>query len=522
MKSLLISIIITLNCIIVSVSCFNHYPAPDQYHKHRSTNLDLLYATITDLKEALNDLQITPAQLVHQYLRRIQEVNREGPELNAVIETNPDAEKIAHKLQYGKGALNGIPILVKDIIDTADRLSTTAGSYALLGSKVPRDAFVIRQLRKAGAIILGKTSLSEWSGFRVFNISRQGVSARGGVSKSAYVTNGDPLGSSSGSAIAVSVGLCAAALGEETDGSIIGPASRNGIVGMKPTVGLTSRSGVIPISHIQDSIGPMAKTVEDVALLLEVIQGEDPRDNATVGVRRESCYTKYLKGVSGFKGVRVGVLRYDVITNATNPEQVKVFDEAVKLIRSHGALVKDPIRLKNSDELDLPAELIVAVGQFKENIENYLRQLKHTKIRTLRDIINFNNDHKSLEFNQYLSDQDIFLFAENTIVTSEDLANYARLAQSLEQTLEKHHLDILITLAEFGTRPSAIAGSPMITVPLGYLQVGDGTTDLQPFGLGIMGRKWSEGLLLKVAHAFEQATHVRDRVRPKYAPKDSY
>ncbi|CAF1341508.1 unnamed protein product, partial [Didymodactylos carnosus] len=471
--------------------------------------VDLLTATIPQLKEALSSHQFTSKQLIQWYLERITKVNRKGPKLHAVIETNPGAMKIAHQLDLHKSfhqsrPLNGIPVLVKDNIATADKMNTTAGSYALLGSRVPRDAFVVEKLRKAGAIILGKASLSEWAGFRASNSTRQGVSARGGISKSAYLTDGDPSGSSSGPAIAVSIGLCAAALGTETDGSIIQPAGRNGIVGLKPTVGLTSRSGVVPISHRQDSIGPMGRTVGDVALLLEVIQGEDWRDDATQNVpMRQSNYTQYLKGTNGFKNMRLGIVRQGIFTNL-NSEVVSTFDKAIKLMKSHGAHIQDPMDIDTIDEImNGTAEVEVLLMDFKQDIQHYLSELipKRTKVpRTLADLIDFNNHHSNKEFSTYMPDQDYFLMAENS-TTTENITDYIRLSKSVEQIMNKYNADALVLPADVFPSPSAISGLPTITVPLGYLNKTEG---LQPFGIAFIARAWNEGILLQLAHAFEQ------------------
>ncbi|CAF1207123.1 unnamed protein product [Rotaria sordida] len=470
--------------------------------------------------DAMHNNKITSKQLVELYLQRIDQVNLKGPSLHALIETNPDALTIAHRLDHERnrrGKLHGIPIIVKDNMATYDKLNTTAGSYALLGSKVSRDAFVVQQLRKAGAIILGKASLSEWSNFRSLVVPRNGVSGRGGVSKSAYVTDGDPSGSSSGSAIAVSIGLCTVALGTETDGSVVAPASRNGIVGLKPTVGLTSRSNVIPISFRQDTVGPMGKTVTDVALLLEVIQGVDPRDNATLKSRPEKTYTQFLRGTKGFKNVRLGVIPPFNFTNKTAPYIVSTFNKAIELMCSYGAIVQNPVNFTNMDQLlNSTTELDVLIAEFRQNINNYLSTLTNTKMHTLQDLINFNNAHKDLEFSPYLPDQQLFILSQEAPPLSiEREAEYIRLSKSLNQTMDIYNLDALVAMSEDYASLAAVGGYPIISVPLGYLQTAGGP---QPFGIQFMGRAWSEGILLQLAHAFEQATHVRDKVRPIYAP----
>ncbi|RUO95916.1 amidase signature domain-containing protein [Jimgerdemannia flammicorona] len=338
-------------------------PKPQTLHR-KHVNIDLLNADINQLQKLLSTGKLTSVELVKMYLERIDKVNKKGPALNAIIETNPDAIAIARRLDIERkmkgprGPLHGIPILVKDNIATFDKMNTTAGSFALLGSKVPRDAHVIAKLRRAGAIILGKTNLSEWANFRSSN-NTNGWSARGGQTKSAYVLNGDPCGSSSGSGVATSIGLAAVSLGTETDGSIICPSSSASLVGIKPTVGLTSRAGcchehvigVIPISHTQDSVGPMARNTLDAAIVLSIIAGPDPRDPATLarGAKFHPDYTKLLNKKYGFKGYRIGVPRKVFFDPDYIGSEVAVaIEKAIKIIAKAGAHIQDPANLPSA------------------------------------------------------------------------------------------------------------------------------------------------------------------------------
>ncbi|CAF0788361.1 unnamed protein product [Didymodactylos carnosus] len=507
--------------------------------KSSTKGIDLLFSTISELQIALESNWITSRDLVTWYLERIDEVNKD---LRAVIETNPDALVIAKQLdseRKEKGArspLHGIPVLVKDNIATADKMNTTAGSYALLGSRVPRDAGVIYRLRKAGAIILGKASMSEWAAFRSTNETREGWSARGGMSASAYIKDGDPCGSSSGSGIAASIGLSAATLGTETDGSIVCPASRASIVGLKPTVGLTSRAGVIPISHTQDSVGPMAQTVRDVALVLEIIQGIDPHDNATLDMDavRPCNYTQFLLGSEGFKNMRLGVVRRGIFDNSSSvtvsQEQVNAANDAIKLMKKLGAHIQDPADIETIDEINRSAaELTVLNTDFKQDIKAYLSELTNTNIKTLADLIQFNREHQDVEFSKYMINQNQFEASENTTGYDSDeyiqaVATSLRLGrkEGIDYTLDKYKLDALIMIGDGASTASAIARYPIISVPLGYLTKQNGINEAlsgTPFGMLFTGRAWSEGTLLRLAHAFEQATHIREKVRPQFAPE---
>ncbi|CAF0969493.1 unnamed protein product [Rotaria sordida] len=491
--------------------------------------IDPITATIKSLAEDLSACRYSSFDLVRWYLTRIDAVNRQGfHPLHAVIETNPDALMIANALDqerhiYGsRSLLHGIPILIKDNIATNDKMETTAGSLALVGSLVPRDAFIVQRLRQAGAIILGKTSLSEWSNFKSDNSTRDGWSARGGLSNSAYVADGDPSGSSSGSAIATSAGLCAAAIGTETAGSIVMPSSLANIVGIKPTVGLTSRSGIIPISHDHDSVGPMGKTVEDVALLLEIIQGVDSRDYATqqIGIIRHQNYTQFLLGIEGLRHLRLGVIRQDI--HISNEREDKI-QKAIELMRFYGAIVIDPVNVSGIGDKNLLNDLVSLFRyNFRHDISNYLSELKNTRMKSLRDLIEFNIEHADQQFHDvYSPNQNIFISSDmQRNFTANDYANlYNKTRQfdgqyGIDATLIQYKLDALIVAdtKHYITYMASSVGYPLIVVPLGFNE-----SNNEPYGLMFAGTAWSESILLRIAHGFEQALPIRNTIRPKYA-----
>ncbi|UJR07681.1 hypothetical protein I4U23_011967 [Adineta vaga] len=500
------------------------------------SSIPLIDPVTTNMRTLIDDLsncRYSSWDLVRWYLSRIDDVNRQGSHpLHAVIEINPDALDIANaldkerKMNGRRSLLHGIPILIKDNIATDDQMKTTAGSLALVNSRVPRDAFVVEQLRKAGVIILGKTSLTEWSNFKTENLTRQGWSPRGGLPSSAYVADGDPGGSSSGSAIATSAGLCAAALGTETCGSIISPASRANIVGLKPTVGLTSRSGVIPISYDHDSVGPMGKTVEDVALLLEVIESVDSRDNATqqAGIVRHQNYTRFLQGIEGLRNLRLGVVRQAINISIEKENQ---FQKAIDILRFHGAIVIDPVNVTGLDDENLISYLKdLMTYNFRKDLRNYLSELENTNIRSLKDIIEFNLQHVDEEFHhEYSPNQQIFVLAEDHMNMTADeyaiLYNKTREIggkNGIDATLNEYELDAIIVPdpEHEMTLFASFAGYPLIVVPLGFNE-----SNNEPYGLMFVGRAWSESMLLRVAHGFEQAFPLRNRIRPKYAEQNS-
>ncbi len=471
---------------------------------------------LTELGQALALGRYTSVDLVHKYADRISRFDKAGPKLNSVLELNPDAESIAAALdrerkQNGpRGPLHGIPILLKDNIDTADRMNTTAGSLALLGSPAPRDAALVERLRTAGAVILGKTNLSEWANFRSTR-STSGWSGRGGQTRNPYALDRNPSGSSSGSAVAVAASLCAAAIGTETDGSIISPATANGIVGIKPTLGLIPGAGVIPISKRQDTAGPMARNVSDAALLLSVLSAGN--------------YGSALGHKDGLKGARLGVVR-DLF--GAGSQLGEAMDEAVKTLKDLGALVTDPIQIPNSSKTgDL--ELEALQWEFKNDLNEYL-QARKGPVKSLQEIIDFNNKNRDKElalFGQELLEQSQAKGPLTSRMYTSLAARLNRMAKSegIDRAINDQRLDALIAPsggvawltnyqtgdqdAESASRPAAIAGYPHITVPMAYISG-------LPVGLSFFGPPRSDARLIRYAWTFEQATQVRKP--PQYLP----
>jgi amidase len=498
-------------------------PAPQRI-RVRSFALDEV--TIDELRRRMAAGKASSVDLVKRYVARIKEIDRSGPALNSVIETNPDAFRIAEELDRERkskgprGPLHGIPVLLKDNIDTHDRMWTTAGSLALAGSIPPRDAFLVEKLRSAGAVILGKTNLSEWANFRD-SASISGWSARGGQTKNAYVLDRNPSGSSSGSAVAVAANLCAVAVGTETDGSIVSPASYNGIVGIKPTLGLISRAGIIPIAQSQDTAGPMARTVKDAAILLSSLTGTDPRDPATAesSAKAQPDYAQDL-AADGLKGARIGIAR---TLFGFHPEVDAIMEKVILLLTREGALIVDPIDFKKSPELD-GAEIEVLRFEFKAGLNAYLAGLgSNAPVRTLQDIIEFNEQHRDIELRWFGQRQ--FIRSQEKGPLS-DPAYQAALAKSkrltreegIDAVVDKHSLDAIlaptnnpahVTDLVLGdhwlggsSTYAAVAGYPSITVPAGHVSG-------LPIGLSFFGGAWSEQKLVRIAYAFEQATHAR-------------
>lgn len=448
------------------------------------------------------------------YLREIQRLN---PLLHGVIEVNPDALLQADTADHERKAkapgslpgLHGIPILLKDNIATKDKLNTTAGSFALLGSVVARDAGVVTKLRKAGAIILGKASLSEWANFRTSN-APNGWSARGGQSKNSYNLSADPCGSSSGSAISVAANMVAVSLGSETDGSIICPAGSNSVVGIKPTVGLTSRAGVIPISPRQDTIGPICRTVSDAVYVLDAIAGFDHNDaQATKEASKYipvGGYKKFLKA-DGFKGKRLGIVRNPSISSSSNAD---IFEDHLATLRQGGAILIDHLEITNIDSIldsTSSGEEAAMLAEFKLSLNAYLKELVASPVRSLADVIAFNQKFSNLEkIKEY--GQDIFLEAEKTngIQSTEKkaLLNLTRLSkEGFEKLMRENRLDALVTNGPDVSPVLAIGGFPGISVPAGYDSNG------VPFGICFGGLKGSEPKLIEIAYGFEQATKIR-------------
>ncbi|MGO8926413.1 MAG: amidase [Limisphaerales bacterium] len=501
------------------------------YRRVKPFALDEL--TITQLQGLMTSGSASAVSLVKRYRARIGDIDRHGPTLNAVIELNPDALAIAaaldqeRKARGPRGRLHGIPVLIKDNIGTHDRMTTTAGSLALAGSVPPQDSFVAQKLRAAGAVILGKTNLSEWANFRG-SLSSSGWSARGGQTRNPYVLDRNPSGSSSGSAVAVAANLCAVAVGTETDGSILSPASFNGIVGIKPTLGLISRAGIIPIAHSQDTAGPMARTVTDAAILLSALAGTDPRDTATAAsdAKAERDYTRFLDA-DGLRGARLGVARAFF---GFHPKGDALIETALVSMKRLGAEIIDPVALKKSPELEA-AELEVLCYEMKADMNAYLAGLgPDAPVRTLKDIIAFNEQHR---------DQELLWFGQEELLKSEAkgplteqayldaLATCRRLAatEGIDAVMDKDRLDGIVAptstpahLTDWlngdhglgdSTTPAAVAGYPSITVPAGQIFG-------LPVGISFFGRAWSEPKLLRVAFAFEQVTQARKP--PQFLP----
>lgn len=490
---------------------------------------DLEEQTIAELQAAMESGQRTARQLVEAYVERIQALDASGPTLRAVIELNPDALEIAEALDHeraahgSRGPLHGIPILLKDNIDTADGMETTAGSLALVGVKRAQDAYIAARLREAGAILLGKANMSEWANFRSTH-SSSGWSARGGQALNPYALDRTPCGSSSGSATAVAANLCAASIGTETDGSILCPASINGVVGIKPTVGLTSRAGVIPISHSQDTVGPFARTVADAAILLGVLAGEDARDPATQARAGQipMDYRQYLDA-DALRGARIGIPR-EIHTGFSEKTDV-VFATVIETLQSLGAVLVDPANLPSAKEMRTSeAELTVLLYEFKADLNAYLATLvPKAQAHSLEELIAFNREHAAQEMPYF--GQELFEMAQaKGPLTDEEYvkarAECLRLArdEGIDAVMREHNLDALcmptgepawkIDLIDGdhsmggASQPAALAGYPAITVPAGY-------TFGLPLGVTFMGLAFTEPKLIGFAYAFEQATKVR-------------
>jgi amidase len=495
---------------------------------------ELNEATIAQLQEMMSKHQLSATELTEYYLSRIHALDSHGPKVNSVLELNPDAISIAQALDEERetkgprGPLHGIPVLLKDNIDTADKLHTTAGSFALLGPPAPLDATVAARLRAAGAVILGKAGLSEWANFRS-NHSSSGWSGRGGQVHNPYYLDRNPCGSSSGSGAATSANFTTFALATETDGSIVCPASINGIVGIKVTLGLTSRAGVVPISHSQDVVGPHARTVADAAAVLGALVGVDPRDPATAASAGNfhTDYTQFLDP-NALKGARLGVARatftgYSDKTDAS-------FAAALEILKSAGATLVDPADLPSAAQLFAGVdETTVLFYDFPRDIQAYLATRTGLSVHTLADLIAFNNAHADIEL-QYFG-QETFLACENSGITAAQYAQsvinahmFAR-DQGIDAVLKNFNVDAIVTptgspswttdlingdhFTGADSSPAAVAGYPHITVP-------GGTAFGLPIGLSFTGTAWSEPRLIALAYAFEQAAQAR--LEPKFLP----
>ncbi|MDX1428796.1 MAG: amidase [Rhodothermales bacterium] len=486
-------------------------------------------ATFADLQKQMESGERSSRELCELYLERIADLDNGGPSLHSVIEVNPDALDIAEKLDRERdaatlrGPLHGIPIILKDNINTADRMSTSAGSLALKDSRVEADAFLVSRLRASGAVILAKSNLSEWANFRSTR-SSSGWSARGGQVRNPYVLDRSPCGSSSGSAVVVAANMCAAAVGTETDGSIVCPSSANGIVGIKPTVGLVSRSGIIPIAHSQDTAGPMARTVTDAAILLGAMTGIDQEDGATAEQKAYRDYTQFLDE-AGLEGARIGVARNFL---GFHEGVDRLIDDVIEVLTSQGATVVDPADITTKGEYG-DSEYEVLLYEFKAGLNRYLAGLgPDAPVRTLSDLIDFNRDHREEEMPFF--EQEIFEAAQKKgDLTSpeylEALAKNHRLTreEGIDATIRKHDLDAImaasggpawtidvVTGDRFlggSSSPAAVSGYPNITVPAGQIHG-------LPVGVSFFGRAFSEPRLLRIAYAYEQAS--RKRIPPQF------
>ncbi len=486
--------------------------------------------TISELQEGLNSGKFTARSLVAKYSARIEEVDKSGPAVKAVIEMNPDALSIADELDRERrakgprGPLHGIPILIKDNIDTADRMMTTAGSLALVGSKPPKDSFVAQKLRAAGAIILGKTNLSEWANIRSSH-STSGWSGRGGLTKNPYALDRNPCGSSSGTGAGISANLAAVGIGTETDGSIVCPSNANGLAGIKPTVGLISRSGIIPISHSQDSAGPMSRTVRDAAILLSALTGIDPEDSATAASagKSQADYSQYCDP-NGLNGARIGVVRKYFGFNDSVDALMK---RSIDVMKKQGATIVDPADISTLGKFD-ESELLVFMYELKADLNAYLARLgADAPVHSLNEIIEFNDKNRSREMPYF--GQDLFLRSQSKGPLTEQayldaVARNRQLARAegIDAVMEKNRLDALVAptggpawltdlpngdhAAGGSSNAAAVAGYPNINVTAGFLFG-------LPVGISFFGRAWSEPTLIKLAYAFEQATKARQAPR---------
>ena len=487
--------------------------------------------TISELQQKMSTGELTSLQVTESFLERIRDIDQRDAGVNSVIELNPDAQSIAAKLDEERASgrvrspLHGIPILIKDNIDTHDKMQTTAGSLALEGNIAPRDAFIVKQLRKAGAVILGKTNLSEWANFRGKR-SVSGWSSRGGLTRNPYALDRSACGSSSGSGAAVAASFCSAAVGTETDGSIICPAQTNGIVGIKPTLGLVSRSGIIPISHSQDTAGPMARTVADAAILLGALTGVDKNDSVTAASAKRALkdYTRFLDK-DGLKGARIGVARNMCGTDA---RILELFDQSIFVMRNLGAVIVDPANLPNFDKFG-KTEVEVLHYEFKADLNKYLAGAG-ARIKNMADVIQFNEENKARVM-PYFGQEHMLAAQEKGSLRDktyrEALAKNQLLTRKngIDAVMKKHKLDALIVpsggpswLIDLAngdainwdmesTSPAAVAGYPHITVPMGYIFG-------LPVGLSFFSKAWQEPMLIRLAYAFEQATKAR--VEPKF------
>lgn len=486
------------------------------------TSFKFREVTIDELQQKMQSDELTAEQICTEYLERIEQLD---PLLNAVIELNPDALDIARKLdeerKNGKvrGPLHGIPVMIKDNIDTGDKMQTTAGSLALEGNIADEDAFIVKKLREAGAVLLGKTNLSEWANFRSTN-SSSGWSGRGGQVRNPYILDRSPCGSSSGTAVAVAANLCTVGIGTETNGSIVCPSGVNGVVGIKPTLGMWSRRGIIPIAHSQDTAGPMARTVKDAAILLGELAAFDSEDAETHLEKGKihSDYTQFLDK-NGLEGMRIGIASQ---MTGFNSKVDKVFQKAVQAMRNKGAEVVDNVEFEHNNKWGSPSYQVL-LYEFKADLNKYLAEHPNAPASNIQDIIDFNK--KNADRSMPWFDQEIFeQAAEKGDPTTEEyleaLKNSKRFAgkEGIDAVMEEHNLDAIVAqtngpawtidwingdhFSGGSSSPAAISGYPNITVPMGFVHG-------LPVGISFFGKAWSEPTLLKIAYGFEQATMHR-------------
>lgn len=482
--------------------------------------------TVADLQAGMSSGKYSAQSLTRKYLDRIDDIDRRGPSVNSVIELNPDAQAIAAEMDRERkagrvrGPLHGVPVLIKDNIDTHDRMMTTAGSLALAGSIPSQDSTVARKLREAGAVIIGKTNLSEWANFRSSH-SSSGWSGRGGQTRNPYVLDRNPCGSSSGTGAAIAANLAAIGVGTETDGSVVCPSNANSLVGIKPTLGMVSRAGIIPIAHSQDTAGPMCRTVTDAAILLAAMTGTDPRDAETKSIPTKALngYSKFLDA-NGLKGARIGVQRK---SHGFNDAVDKLMHDSIDVLKRLGAVVIDPADIPTQGKFD-DSEFEVLLYEFKADLNAYLASLgPRAPVKSLKDVIEFNEKNRDRELRYF--GQDILVKAQAKGPLTERkyrmaLAKNHRLTRTegIDAVMNKHRLDAIIAPTGGPAWPtdlvngdhftggyssaSAVAGYPHITVPAGYVFG-------LPVGISFFGRAWSEAKLITYAYAFEQATKAR-------------
>ena len=490
--------------------------------------------SIADIQHKLAIGELTSYQLVNYFLKRIETIDRDGPSLNSILEVNPDAHELAIKLDNERRAgkvrspLHGIPIVLKDNIDTHDRMTTTAGSLALEGYIADHDAFLVKRLRQAGALILGKANLSEWANFRSTR-STSGWSSRGGQTRNPYALDRNPCSSSSGSAVAVAADLCTVSIGTETDGSIVCPAHANGIVGIKPTLGLVSRSGIIPIAHSQDTAGPMARSVADAAALLGAMTGVDPEDTSSSDSdgRYYHDYTQFLD-VNGMQNARLGIARNYF---GANPRVDALIENAIQLMKDLGAEIIDPAIIETDDKWS-KSEIEVLLYEFKADLDNYLSRLGlQAHVHSLKEVIEFNENNQDRVMPIFGQERMLAAVEKgplthkrylNALIKNHRLTR----AEGIDATLFKFNLDALIGptggpawLTDWvngdnysgpdTSSAAAVAGYPHITVPAGYVHG-------LPIGISFISTAWQEPRLIRLAFAYEQAS--RARVPPEYVP----